>query len=93
MLKSEFITKVSEKTGLSKKDVVAAIDAYNETVVESLQSGASVQLKGFGTFSVSARKARIGRNPHTGEPLNIPASICPTFKFSQSVKDLLNSKK
>mgnify|MGYP000924388715 FL=1 len=55
MLKSEFVTKIAEKTGLTKKDVVAAVDAYNETVVEALKNGDSVPLKGFGTFTTSTR--------------------------------------
>ena len=92
MLKSEFVTKISEKTGLTKKDVVAAIDAYNETVIETLKSGDSVPLKGCGTFTTSSRKARIGRNPQTGETMNIPASVVPRFNPSKAVKDALNAK-
>ena len=92
MLKSEFVTKISEKTGLTKKDVVAAIDAYNETVIETLKSGDSVPLIGFGTFTTSSRKARIGRNPQTGETMNIPASVVPRFNPSKAVKDALNAK-
>lgn len=92
MLKSEFVTKISEKTGLTKKDVVAAIDAYNETVIEALKSGDSVPLKGFGTFTTSSRKARTGRNPQTGGKLDIPASVVPRFNPSKTVKDALNAK-
>lgn len=92
MLKSEFVTKISEKTGLTKKDVVAAIDAYNETVIEALKSGDSVPLKGFGTFTTSTRKARTGRNPRSGEQMAIPASVVPRFNPSKTVKDALNAK-
>ena len=92
MLKSEFVTKISEKTGLTKKDAVAAIDAYNETVIEALKSGDSVPLKGFGAFTTSSRKARTGRNPQTGEKMNIPASVVPRFNPSKTVKDALNAK-
>jgi len=92
MLKSEFVTKIADKTGLTKKDVIAAIDAYHDTVVETVKDGDSVPLKGFGTYTASARKARVGRNPQKNEPMDIPASISLSLKPSKRVKDILNSK-
>ena len=79
MLKTEFVSKIAEKTGLTKKDVVAAIDAYNSTVIEALKDGESIAMKDFGTFVTSTRKARVGRNPQTGEPMDIAASVSPKF--------------
>lgn len=86
------LQKFPKRLGLQKKDVVAAIDAYNETVIEALKSGDSVPLKGFGTFTTSTRKARTGRNPRTGEQMAIPASVVPRFNPSKTVKDALNAK-
>jgi DNA-binding protein HU-beta len=80
MLKSEFVTKIAEKTGLTKKDVVAAVDAYNETVVEALKDGDSVPLKGFGTFTTSTRKT------DNGETVSLK------FNPSKAVKDAINEK-
>lgn len=90
MQKSEFVTQIADKTGLTKKDVVAAVEAYHETVIEALKKGESVPLKGFGTYTTTVRKARTGRNPQTKEPMEIPASISPCFKPSRCVKDALN---
>lgn len=92
MQKSEFITNIADKTGLTKKDVAAAIDAYHDTVIEALKNGESVPLKGFGTYTTTARKERTGRNPQTREPMTIPASVAFCFKPSQSVKSELNHK-
>jgi len=92
MLKSEFVTKIADRTGLTKKDAVAAVDAYHDIVVEAAKDGDSVPLKGFGTYTTSARKARVGRNPQNKEPIDIPASVSLAFKPSKRVKDILNSK-
>lgn len=86
------LQKFPKRLGLQKRNVVAAIDAYNETVIEALKSGDSVPLKGFGTFATSTRKARTGRNPRTGEQMAIPASVVPRFNPSKTVKDALNAK-
>ncbi|PQP82282.1 DNA-binding protein [Paenibacillus sp. PCH8] len=87
MNKSDLITNVSEATELSKKDVTKAVDAVFEAIAEALQSGDKVQLVGFGNFEVRERSARKGRNPQTGEEIEIPASKIPAFKPGKALKD------
>lgn len=87
MNKTELIAAVAEKTGLSKKDSDAAIAAVVDAITESLVQGEKVQLVGFGSFEVKARSARMGRNPHTKEPIEIPASRIPVFKAGKALKD------
>lgn len=88
MNKTELIAKVAELTDLSKKDASKAVDAVFDAVSEALQSGDKVQLVGFGNFEVKSREARKGRNPQTGQEIDIPASKIPTFKAGKSLKDL-----
>ena len=87
MNKKELITSISEKTKLTKKDVELALNAFIETIEETLENGEKVQLTGFGTFEPRQRKARIGRNPKTGEELEIPASVVPVFKVGKAFKE------
>ncbi|HGJ5899697.1 HU family DNA-binding protein [Arsenophonus apicola] len=87
MNKTELINKVSKKSGLAKKDAEKAVNAFTETITESLKSGNSVQLVGFGSFQVKTRAAREGRNPKTGEALKIAATNVPSFKAGQKLKD------
>ncbi len=87
MNKTELIAAVAEKTGLSKKDSDAAIAAVVDAITESLVQGEKVQLVGFGSFEVKSRSARMGRNPHTKEPIEIPASRIPVFKAGKALKD------
>ncbi|REE94270.1 DNA-binding protein HU-beta [Paenibacillus taihuensis] len=87
MNKTELIAKVAELTDLSKKDASKAVDAVFDAISESLQSGDKVQLVGFGNFEVKSREARKGRNPQTGEEIDIPASKIPSFKAGKSLKD------
>lgn len=86
--KTELIAKVAELTDLSKKDASKAVDAVFDAVSDALQSGDKVQLVGFGNFEVKSREARKGRNPQTGQEIDIPASKIPTFKAGKSLKDL-----
>ncbi|CAH1221197.1 DNA-binding protein HU 1 [Paenibacillus plantiphilus] len=88
MNKTELIAKVAELTDLSKKDASKAVDAVFDAVSDALQSGDKVQLVGFGNFEVKSREARKGRNPQTGQEIDIPASKIPTFKAGKSLKDL-----
>jgi DNA-binding protein HU-beta len=90
MNKTELISKVAAKSGLSKKDAENAVNAFIETVTESLKSGNDVQLIGFGNFQVKQRAARDGRNPKTGETLKIAAANVPSFKAGQRLKDAVN---
>ncbi|HGJ5874784.1 MAG TPA: HU family DNA-binding protein [Arsenophonus apicola] len=87
MNKTELINKVSEKSGLTKKDAEKAVNAFTKTVTEALKSGNSVQLVGFGSFQVKQRAARDGRNPKTGEALKIAAANVPSFKAGQKLKE------
>lgn len=89
MNKTDLITKVSETTELSKKDATKAVEAVFEAIAEALQGGDKVQLVGFGNFEVRERQARKGRNPQTGEEIDIAASKIPAFKPGKSLKDLV----
>ena len=91
MNKTELIAAIAEKTELSKKDAEKAVKAFTDVVVEELQKGEKIQLVGFGTFEVSERAARTGRNPQTGAEMPIPASKSPKFKAGKAFKDLLNA--
>ena len=88
MNKTELIAEIAEKAGLSKKDSEAAVKAFEDAVSESLKKGDKVQLVGFGTFEVSERPARTGRNPQTGETIEIAASRTPKFKAGKALKDM-----
>ncbi|MBA5729363.1 HU family DNA-binding protein [Aerococcaceae bacterium INB8] len=85
--KAQLVEKVTEKTNLTKKDVTAAVEALFETIEETLASGDKVQVIGFGTFEVRDRAARKGRNPQTGEEIQIPASKVPGFKAGKALKE------
>ena len=91
MNKTELVAAIAEKTGLTKKDAEGAVKAFTDTVAEQLKAGDKIQLVGFGTFEVSEREAREGRNPHTGEPMPIAASKAPKFKAGKALKDMLNA--
>ena len=87
MNKTELIAAVSQVAGLTKKDTERVINAALDTITACLMEGEKVQLSGFGTFEVKDREARIGRNPHTKEAIDIPATRVPSFKASQALKD------
>lgn len=87
MNKGELISAVADKTDLTKKDAEKAVNALFETIQETLATGEKVQLIGFGTFEVRERKARKGRNPQTGEEIDIDAALVPAFKAGKALKD------
>ena len=89
MNKGELIAKIAE-AGLSKKDAGTALDAAVTAISDALARGESVQLIGFGTFSVKERAAREGRNPRTGETVKIKAAKSPVFKAGKALKDKVN---
>ncbi len=93
MNKSELIAEVAEKTGLTKKDAEAAVKAVTDTITDAMIQGDKVQLVGFGTFEVRERAARFGRDPRTGESMEIAASKAQAFKAGQGLKDAVNGKK
>ena len=90
MNKTELIAEVAKKCGLSKKDAEKALKAFVDVVAEELKKGEKIQLVGFGTFEVSERAARVGRNPQTKQEITIPASKAPKFKAGKALKDSLN---
>ncbi|HZK46368.1 MAG TPA: HU family DNA-binding protein [Atopostipes sp.] len=85
--KADLIDGVASKSGLTKKDATAAVEALFEVVTETLASGERVQVIGFGSFEVRDRAARKGRNPQTGEEIEIPATKVPAFKAGKGLKD------
>lgn len=90
MNKAEMIDAVASSADLSKADATRAVDAVIDTITETLRKGDSVTLVGFGTFEVRARAARTGRNPQTGETIQIKASNSPAFKAGKAFKDAVN---
>ena len=89
MNKTEMIAKIAEKTNTSRKPAAEMFDAFVETVTEALKEGDSVQIIGFGTFEVKERPARTGRNPATGETIEIAASKAPAFKVGKTFKSAI----
>ena len=90
MNKTELVAAMAEKAQLSKKDAEAALKAFTDVVAEELKKGEKIQLVGFGTFEVSERAARTGRNPQTGAEMTIAASKAPKFKAGKALKDAIN---
>ena len=90
MKKVELVEAVAEKAGLTKADATRAIDATFETITEALANGDKITLVGFGTFSVSERAAREGRNPRTGATVQIAARNAVSFKAGSALKDAVN---
>ena len=90
MNKTELVAAIAKKTELSKKDAEKALKAFTDVVAEELKKGEKIQLVGFGTFEVSERAAREGRNPQTGETVKIAARVVPGFKAGSKLKDALN---
>lgn len=87
MNKADLVARVAEMTDLSKKDVTKAVEAVFDAIAEALHNGEKVQLVGFGNFEIRERSARKGRNPQTGEEIDIPASRVPAFKPGKALKE------
>ena len=90
MNKTELVAAVAEQAEISKKDAEKALKAFVDVVTEQLKAGDKVQLVGFGTFEVSKRAAREGRNPQTGKTMKIAACKAPKFKAGKALKDAIN---
>jgi DNA-binding protein HU-beta len=88
--KNDLIAAVMNDAGLTKKDASNAVDGVFSAITDALKGGQEVRLVGFGTFSVAHRAASQGRNPRTGEPIQIPASKQPKFKAGKALKDSVN---
>ena len=91
MNKTEMIAAIAEQAGISKKDAEKALKAFTDVVTAELKKDEKVALVGFGTFEVSTRAEREGRNPQSGEPMKIAASKSPKFKAGKALKDMLNA--
>ena len=91
MNKAELVAAMADQAGLSKKDAESALKAFTDVVSEELKKGEKIALVGFGTFEVSERAAREGRNPQSGAPMKIAASKAPKFKAGKALKDLVNA--
>ena len=89
MNKTELVAAVAEQAGLSKKDAEAAVKAFTDVISNELKKGEKIQLVGFGTFEVSERAAREGRNPRTGETMPVAACKTPKFKAGKALKDMV----
>ena len=89
---TELINAVAEASELSKKDATKAVDSVFDTILDALKNGDKIQLIGFGNFEVRERSARKGRNPQTGEDIEIPASKVPAFKPGKALKDAVAGK-
>ena len=90
MNKAELISKIADDAGITKTQANATVDSFVEAVTKTLKGGGKVTLVGFGTFSVSKRAARNGRNPQTGAPIQIAAAKIPSFKAGKALKDAVN---
>jgi nucleoid DNA-binding protein len=87
MTKADLVKRVADDTGIIRKDVALAVDAFLNAVKDTLQEGEHIEIRGFGTFKLKTRKARLGRNPKTDEKVQVPQRIVPTFKFSRAFKE------
>lgn len=90
MNKNDLVAAVADDSGLTKSDAMRAVDSVFDSITNALKGGSEVRLVGFGTFSISNRKASVGRNPRTGEQIQIPASKQPKFKAGKGLKDAVN---
>ena len=91
MTKADLVRSVSAETGIIRKDVALAVDAFLESLKDSLKDGKHIEIRGFGTFKLKVRKERMGRNPKTEEKVKVPARVVPTFKFSRALKEDINA--
>ena len=90
MNKQDLANHVADTTGLARPDAARAIDVFLETITGALARGEEVRLVGFGSFVAAERKASTGRNPRTGEPMDLAASIVPKFRVGRNLKDACN---
>lgn len=92
MTKAELVEEVARVAELTKKDSEVIVETVFESIIQSLNEGKKIELRGFGSFRVRHRQARRGRNPKTGDPVDIPAKQVPYFKPGKELKDLINQE-
>jgi len=92
MTKADLVEEVARVTQLTRKDSEVIVDTLFESVIKALKAGDKLEVRGFGSFRVRQRNARVGRNPKTGEKVQVPAKRVPYFKPSKELKDLINQK-
>jgi integration host factor subunit beta len=90
MTKADLVEEVAKVTELTRKDSEVIVDTLFESVIKALRDGDKLEVRGFGSFRVRQRNARVGRNPKTGEKVEVPAKRVPYFKPSKELKDLIN---
>jgi integration host factor subunit beta len=90
MTKADLVEEVAKVTELTRKDSEVIVDTMFESVIKALKTGDKLEVRGFGSFRVRQRNARVGRNPKTGEKVEVPAKRVPYFKPSKELKDLIN---
>ena len=87
MTKSKLVSAIAEKAGIRKKDAEATLNAFLDVVTETLKGGGKVEIRGFGTFLMKRRAARVARNPRTGKKLKVPEKLVPAFKAGKELKE------
>lgn len=92
MTKADLVEEVAKVTELTRKDAEVIVDTLFESVIKALKTGDKLEVRGFGSFRVRQRNARVGRNPKTGEKVEVPAKRVPYFKPSKELKDLINAE-
>jgi nucleoid DNA-binding protein len=91
MTKADLVRIVSAETGIIRKDVALSVDSFLEAVKDALKEGKHIEIRGFGTFKLKTRKERMGRNPKTEEQVTVPERVVPSFKFSRSLKEEIDT--
>lgn len=92
MTKADIVEQISNSTGLTKKDSAMAVEGFIQSIRQALSNGKNIEIRGFGSFKVKSRRARKARNPRTGEAVEVPARMVPTFKPSKELKDMVERR-
>lgn len=90
MTKADIVDSVANGTGLTKLETEAVVEGFFSTIINSLKEGKGIEIRGFGTFKVKKKNARIARNPKSGQQVQVPDHFVPTFKFSKEFKSVVN---
>ena len=93
MTKADLVEKVAEKTGLTRTDVAVVVDSFLDTVKKSVEAGHNIEIRGFGSFGLNYRPPRVGRNPKSGEKVQVPAKQVPHFKAGKELRERVDVKK